>query len=145
VRLSAFPEGAPVLGLAQGVPATLLPGDLQVSVDWYHITINDGIGRWHAMSAVEHCFDPAYNPSFNKRNVYCSFFTRDADTGTIYAHILDCNIPRWKSLLNLSQGVDNLFDKAPPTFPRWQQANTDPPQYDVLGRRYDLRLQYRFQ
>ncbi len=235
-----------------------VPGDLQVSVDWYHIVIDDGIGRWDAKSAVERCFDPTYNPTFNNQNVYCSFFTRDADTGNIYALILDRNIggiettgvdvqvdwsfaagpgridtnafvtyvdtwqyrdpsggtieyagtvgggglgstiPRWKSLLNLSYGVDvwslfarwqhidgvrdikhpnfrvpaydyadvgasytarsgalqgltarvgvdNLFDKDPPIFPTWQQANTDPSQYDVLGRRYYLRLQYRFQ
>jgi len=41
-------------------------------------------------------------------------------------------------------GVDNVFDKEPPIFPSWQQGNTDPSQYDVLGRRYYLRLQYQF-
>ena len=33
-------------------------------------------------------------------------------------------------------GVDNVFDKEPPIFTTWQQANTDPSLYDVLGRRY---------
>jgi len=118
--------------------------------------------------------------------------------GTVGGGGLGSTIPRWKSLLNLSYGVeawslftrwqhvdgvrdikhpdfrvpaydyvdvgasytahssalqgltarvgvDNVFDKDPPIFPTWQQANTDPSQYDVLGRRYYLRLQYRFQ
>jgi outer membrane receptor protein involved in Fe transport len=46
--------------------------------------------------------------------------------------------------LSLQVGVDNVGDKAPPIFPTWQQANTDPSQYDVLGRRYYVRLQYAF-
>ena len=41
-------------------------------------------------------------------------------------------------------GVDNLFDEQPPIFPSHQQANTDPSQYDVLGRGYYLRLTYAF-
>ena len=40
-------------------------------------------------------------------------------------------------------GVENLFDENPPIFPSWDQANTDPAQYDVLGRRYFISLSYR--
>jgi iron complex outermembrane receptor protein len=46
--------------------------------------------------------------------------------------------------LHARVGIDNVFDQAPPIFPTWQQANTDPSQYDVLGRRYYLRLTYAF-
>jgi outer membrane receptor protein involved in Fe transport len=46
--------------------------------------------------------------------------------------------------LSARVGVDNVFDKTPPIFPNWQQANTDPALYDVLGRRTYLRLQYAF-
>jgi iron complex outermembrane receptor protein len=231
--------------------------DLQVSIDWYHITINDGIGQWDSESAVARCYDPAYNPKFQPGNIYCTFFERSADTGEIHALILDRNIggietagvdvqaswrvdagpgqlgvdgyltyvdkwqyrdpsggsieyagtiggglghslPRWKSLLNLDYqfgpltlfstwryvdgmhdatyrefavparnyfdlgvgyatdsgslrglnvrvGVENLFDENPPIYPSYEQANTDPSQYDVLGRRCYLRMQYRFQ
>jgi outer membrane receptor protein involved in Fe transport len=232
--------------------------DLQVAVDWYRIEIEDGIGRWDAKSAVERCFDPQYNPTFDPANVYCSFFTRDAATGFIFANIIDRNIgglttsgvdlqldwgyridagtfgvnalvsyvdtwqyadpsggtieyagtlggtglgrslPRWKSLatltfagnggwdvltrwryvdgardviypdfsvpsvqyvdiaggyaftggalegLSIRGGIDNVFDEQPPLFPSWQQANTDPSQYDVLGRSYYLQLRYQF-
>ncbi len=231
--------------------------DLQLSVDWYQITIDDGIGRWDAESSVARCFDPKYNPAYDNGNIYCSFFTRDGITGNIFAQLLDRNIggletagvdvqldwgfaagpgtlglnalvtyvdywnyldpsgiaigyagtvgggglgrsvPRWKSLLNLVYeldglglmvrwqhldgvrdavyrnfevpaydyvdvgasygfgagplqglsalvGVENVFDRAPPIFPTWQQANTDPSLYDVLGRRLYLRLKYAF-
>jgi len=40
--------------------------------------------------------------------------------------------------------VENVGDNAPPIFPTWQQANTEPSLYDVLGRRYYLRLLFKF-
>lgn len=236
-----------------GAPAF---GDLQVAIDWYRIDIEDGIGRWQSDSAVARCFDPAFNPTYSLRNVYCTFFERQPDTGQIYALILDRNIgglrtsgvdlqidwgldagpgrlsvnenltyvdvwqyrdpgggkieyvgtiggdglgrslPQWKSLLNIDYrlsaftlfakwqhidsmrdveythfkvpardyfglsasyeiesgtyrgltaraGIENVFDEDPPIFPSWQQANTDPSQYDVLGRRYFFSLSYR--
>ena len=45
--------------------------------------------------------------------------------------------------LSLRAGIENLTNQAPPVFPSWQQANTDPSQYDVLGRRYYARVTYR--
>jgi len=241
-----------------------LRSHLQVSLDWYRIEIDEGIGRWDSKSAVERCFDPAFNPAFESQNIYCSFIARDRTSGLLGLLIQDRNLggfdtsgvdvqvdwsrdagrgqvgatayltyvdnwqyldpggksiqyagtlggsgatidggglgrsfPRWKSLLNLSYtlggarllvrwrhidaqrdvvyrdfevpavdyfdlgvqaqadagplagllvraGVDNLMDQDPPIYPTWQQANTDPATYDVLGRRYYLNLQYRF-
>ena len=46
--------------------------------------------------------------------------------------------------LTLGLGVENLLDEDPPLVPTQVQANTDPSQYDVLGRRYYLSLRYRF-
>ena len=46
--------------------------------------------------------------------------------------------------LTLHAGAENVTDEAPPIFPSWTQANTDPGQYDVLGRSFYLRLQYAF-
>lgn len=237
---------------------------LLVSLDWYRIRIDEGIGRWDSKSAVERCFDAAFNPAFDPQNIYCSFIAREQNSGLLGLLIQDRNlggfdtsgvdvqldwsqdagpgrigatayltyvdtwqyddpggkaiqyagtvggagatidggglgrsIPRWKSLLNLHYtlggvrmlarwrhidaqrdvvyrefevpavdyfdlgvqaqadagpfagllvraGVDNLLDQAPPIYPTWQQANTDPATYDVLGRRYYLNLQYRF-
>ena len=45
----------------------------------------------------------------------------------------------------LSAGVDNVFEQDPPLFGANQvQANTDPARYDVFGRRFFVRLSYRF-
>jgi outer membrane receptor protein involved in Fe transport len=46
--------------------------------------------------------------------------------------------------ITLRIGVENLTDADPPIFPNYVQANTDPSQYDVLGRRYFARMNYRF-
>jgi outer membrane receptor protein involved in Fe transport len=46
--------------------------------------------------------------------------------------------------LSATVGIENLFDEEPPLFPSYPQANTDPSQYDVLGRRYFVNLRYRF-
>jgi iron complex outermembrane recepter protein len=232
--------------------------DLRLSVDWYRIDFQNGIGRWDTESAVERCFDPAFNPDYDPAYAYCTFVTRVAETGDLYAleldrniggvdtsgvdvqldwamdlgpgrlgangyltHVLDWeatepdgrrvdyagtignrglggSIPRWRSILGLryawrglttflrwqhvdsmrdaayrdfrvpsvdyvdvgashvfdagllagltaTAGIENLGDEDPPLFPSFSQANTDPSQYDVLGRRYFVRLGYRFQ
>ncbi|HSN73442.1 MAG TPA: TonB-dependent receptor, partial [Steroidobacteraceae bacterium] len=46
--------------------------------------------------------------------------------------------------LTLRLGVVNLTDEAPPIYPTYVQANTDPSQYDAFGRRYTVGLTYRF-
>ena len=46
--------------------------------------------------------------------------------------------------LTLRAGVENLADEEPPLIPSQVAANTDPSQYDVMGRRYYLNLSYRF-
>jgi outer membrane receptor protein involved in Fe transport len=46
--------------------------------------------------------------------------------------------------LTLRAGVENLTDEEPPLLPSWTGANTDPAQYDVLGRRFYLNASIRF-
>jgi outer membrane receptor protein involved in Fe transport len=46
--------------------------------------------------------------------------------------------------LTIRAGVENLSDEEPPLLPSAVAANTDPSQYDVLGRRYYLNFGYRF-
>ncbi len=50
----------------------------------------------------------------------------------------------WLDDATLEFGVDNVTDVEPPLFPSYQQANTDPSQYDVLGRRYWVALRCKF-
>jgi outer membrane receptor protein involved in Fe transport len=50
--------------------------------------------------------------------------------------------------IDLSVGVDNVFDELPPIYTddvqAGQQANTDPSTYDILGRRYFAMAQFKF-
>jgi iron complex outermembrane recepter protein len=46
--------------------------------------------------------------------------------------------------LRLGFGIENVTDRDPPVYPSNNAANTDPQQYDVLGRRYFVTLNYRF-
>ena len=46
--------------------------------------------------------------------------------------------------LTLRGGIENLTDEDPPLLPSPVEANTDPSQYDVLGRRYHVSLSYDF-
>jgi len=46
--------------------------------------------------------------------------------------------------LGLRAGIANVTDKDPPIWPAWSVANTDASQYDVLGRRYFLSIEYRY-
>jgi iron complex outermembrane recepter protein len=46
--------------------------------------------------------------------------------------------------LTMRAGIENLEDEQPPLVPTQIAANTDPSQYDVLGRRYYVNLTYRF-
>ena len=46
--------------------------------------------------------------------------------------------------LDLSVGIDNLFDKKPPYMPSYTDGNTDTMTYDLLGRRWHARVAYRW-
>jgi outer membrane receptor protein involved in Fe transport len=46
--------------------------------------------------------------------------------------------------LELRVGIENATDEDPPLFPSGTQFNTDPSQYDILGRRYYMSLRYSF-
>lgn len=46
--------------------------------------------------------------------------------------------------MTVAFGVDNLLDKAPPFIQSWTDGNTDTMTYDLLGRRWHVRVGYRF-
>ncbi|SFD66354.1 TonB-dependent receptor [Pseudoalteromonas denitrificans] len=46
--------------------------------------------------------------------------------------------------LNLSMGIDNLFNKQAPYLTSWNDANTDVFTYDTVGRRGYIKMNYRF-
>ncbi len=46
--------------------------------------------------------------------------------------------------MDVSFGIDNLFDKKPPYMPSYTDGNTDTMTYDLLGRRWHARVAYRW-
>ncbi len=46
--------------------------------------------------------------------------------------------------LSVSFGIDNLFDRKAPFIQSWIDGNTDTMTYDLLGRRWQVRLAYRY-
>lgn len=46
--------------------------------------------------------------------------------------------------MTVSMGIDNLLDKKPPFIQSWTDGNTDTMTYDLLGRRWHVRVGYRF-
>jgi outer membrane receptor protein involved in Fe transport len=65
----------------------------QGAIDYYEISIEDGVGSIDADVFVERCFDPTFNADFSSNNFYCNFFQRDVGTGTIIEALeVDTNI-----------------------------------------------------
>jgi iron complex outermembrane recepter protein len=96
---------------------------------WQAMTLD---ARWRYIGGMK-AADTATEPEF--RIPHYDYF----DLGASYdvpAGFLDG--------LQLRVGVENMTDEDPPIFPSYTQANTDPSQYDVLGRRYYLSLRYSF-
>ena len=50
----------------------------------------------------------------------------------------------WFGDLTFRIGVENLTDEPPPIYPGASVANTDPSQFDVLGRRYFVTMALKF-
>ena len=70
------------------------------------------------------------------------------DVGRVGVY-LGASHPEWKwnrilSYATLRAGVEKLTDDDPPLIPGSVAANTDPSQYDLLGRRFYVSASYRF-
>jgi outer membrane receptor protein involved in Fe transport len=61
-----------------------LASNLQLSIDWYSISIDDAIIAISANTFIQRCFnDRGANPSYDPNNFYCGFFDRDSSSGDI--------------------------------------------------------------
>lgn len=58
---------------------------LNLSIDYYKISISDAIGNLSLTTALPRCFnsDGVSNPTYSKDNVFCQQFTRDPNSGAI--------------------------------------------------------------
>jgi len=95
-------------GLVFRSPWEGLMENFQASIDWYQIEIEDAIDAVSAATFIDRCYDPAFNPTFDVNNFYCSFFTRNTVNGEITAAAeTQQNLAAIKT-----SGVDLQFDWA---------------------------------
>jgi iron complex outermembrane receptor protein len=101
--------------------------NVNLSYDWEFL----GLGvQWRYVDAMMDAdLELDYEvPSYDYFDLYVSY---SIDAGVLAG-------------LAVRAGIENLTDEQPPLLPSWVGANTDPSQYDVMGRRYHLNLSYRF-
>jgi outer membrane receptor protein involved in Fe transport len=101
--------------------------NMRIDYAWSGIDVG---GQWRHVTAMEDA-DPTFKFSVPARSYFDLFAGYDIDSGALAG-------------LSLHAGVENVANTDPPIFPTYVQANTDPSQYDTLGRRYYLRASYRF-
>ncbi len=114
--LSAFPEWK---------------SSLRMSYMWQDLVLGVGWRYIDSMTDAATFLDP--DPAF--RVPHLDYFDLDASYAFSAGPLAG---------LELRVGVENLTGEDPPIFPSYIQANTDPSQYDVLGRRYYASLRYSF-
>jgi outer membrane receptor protein involved in Fe transport len=100
--------------------------NLNLSYTWSALSLG---GRWRYIDGMrDREFDDYTVPSYDYFDLFTSYVI---DQGML-------------SGLTLRAGIENLTNEDPPLVASPIQANTDPSQYDVLGRRYYVNLTYRF-
>lgn len=104
--------------------------NLQIRSDWRWV----GVGAaWRYIDAMQDADRPGFGWDYRvpSQHYYDLFAESRFEQG-----VLDG--------LSLIVGIENVTDEQPPLVPSWVGANTDPSQYDVLGRRFYLNARFRF-
>ena len=124
--------GIPPIELAGTAGGLSLPEwkwSLSLSYTWQSLAMD---ARWRyidGMKDADSTITPAFRiPHYDYLDLGASY---DFDEGALAG-------------LRVRVGVENVTDEEPPIFPSYSQSNTDPSQYDVLGRRYYASLRYSF-
>jgi outer membrane receptor protein involved in Fe transport len=60
-----------------------LTRELRLSIDYYNIKVDEAIGPQSVDVAQRQCFDPAFNPTYDVNNIYCSGINRVANDGAL--------------------------------------------------------------
>jgi iron complex outermembrane receptor protein len=101
--------------------------NVDVRYEWQSVTVG---AQWRYVDSMVD-IDPELDYEVASRDYVDLYLANEFDSGLFDG-------------LTLHMGVENVTDERPPLVPTQVQANTDPSQYDVLGRRYYLNLNYRF-
>ena len=87
---------------------SLLFQSLNMSIDYYNISISDAIGSLALTTIIPRCFnsDGVSNPTYSNSNVFCQQFTRDTNSGAIsFAREGTLNIATYET-----DGIDAQVD-----------------------------------
>jgi len=103
--------------------------NLHLSYSWRDLTMG---ASWRYIDSMNDS-DSALDPAFEVPQVDYLDLSADYEFASGFLDGLRIGI-----------GVENVTDEDPPIFPSYIQANTDPSQYDVFGRRYYASLRYAF-
>jgi iron complex outermembrane receptor protein len=57
--------------------------DLNVTLDYWSIDIEDVIKTIDGPAVLQRCFNPTFNPSFDPSNEFCQLISRESATGTV--------------------------------------------------------------
>jgi len=100
--------------------------NLNLRYDWQSL----GLGlQWRYIDSMQDAGVPEFEiPSRDYFDLYASYVISEGVLGG----------------LTLRGGIENLTNENPPLLASPVQGNTDPSQYDMLGRRYYVNLSYRF-
>jgi outer membrane receptor protein involved in Fe transport len=82
--------------------------ELRVSIDYYHIEVDDAIGPQSVDIAQRQCFDPSFNPTYDVNSQYCLGINRVANDGALgNIQLTYLNNGRFKT-----DGIDTQIDWA---------------------------------
>ena len=104
--------------------------NLRLSYAWRELTLG---ATWRYVDAMTDFFTQFFPPEYSVSSM--NYFDLDASYEVASGFLAG---------LRLGLGVENLTDEDPPIVANGPDANTDPSQYDVLGRRYYVSLRYSF-
>jgi iron complex outermembrane recepter protein len=96
-------------------PAPTRPhlGRLQAALDWYRIDVDEAIQTVPMQEILALCFNPQANPEFSPDQPWCTFFSRNPDTGEIVdAFAIQRNLGRLST-----SGIDLQLDWSLPAGP----------------------------
>ena len=87
--------------------------DLQFTIDWYRIELDNVVTYVDTATSVLNCFDPVYNPGYAADNYWCTLFARDSATGEVVGAVDTF----YNLATSMTSGVDFQLDWSLPVGP----------------------------